>query len=78
MEENDVSDGYSWWCRQCKGQKTIIREGSFSSKSKLSLQKELFLLVLWGKDAIDDAEIDTHTGVDIHQCLKEVRSTKCL
>ena len=77
MEESDVSDGYGWWCRQCKGQKTI-REGSFFSKSKLSLQKWVFLLVLWYKDAIDDAEIDTCTGVDLHQWLREVCSTKLL
>jgi len=62
-----VSDGYSWWCRQCNGCKTL-KEGSFISKSKLNL---LFQLVLWDKDtpvvthAIVDAEIDTHTGVDI-------------
>ena len=70
MEERpctDVSDGYSWWCRQYKGRKTI-RESSFFSKSKLSLQKCLFVLVLWAKDTpvtdvIDDAEIDKRTGV---------------
>jgi len=84
MEErvhSDVSDGFSWWCRQCKGQKTI-REGSFS-KSKLSLQKWLFLLILWAKDTpitdvIDDAEIDNCTGIDIYQWLREVCSTKLL
>ena len=84
MEErphSDVSDGYSWWCRQCKGWKSI-REGSFS-KYKLSLQKWLFVLVLWAKDTpvtdvIDDAEIDTRTGVDIYQWLREVCSTKLL
>ena len=70
MEERphtDVSDGYSWWCRQCKGRKTI-REGSFFSKSKFSLQKCLFILVLWAKDTPvtdvnDDTEIDKRTGV---------------
>ena len=85
MEErprSDVSDGYSWWCRQCKGRKTI-REGSFFSKSKLSLQKWLFLLILWAKetpvmDVIDDAEIDTRTGVDVYQWLREVCTTKLL
>ena len=29
-------------------------------------------------DAIDDAEIDTHTGVDVYQWLREVWSTKLL
>ena len=85
MEErprSDVSDGYSWWCRQCKGRKTI-REGSYFSKSKLSLQKWLFLLILWAKetpvtDVIDDAEIDTRTGVDVYQWLREVYTTKLL
>ena len=57
-------------CRQCKGQKTI-RESSFFSQSKLSLQKWLFVLILCAKDtpitdAIDDARIDSRTGVEIH------------
>ena len=65
-----------------KGRKTI-REGSFFSNSKLSLQKWLFILVLWANntpitDATDDAEIDTRTGVDIYQWLREVCSTKLL
>jgi len=57
-----------------------IREGSFFSISKLSLQKWLFLLVLWAKGTpvIDDAKIDTRTGVDIFQWLREVCTTKLL
>ena len=42
---NDVNDGVSWRCLQCKGRKTI-REGSFFHKSNLTLQK-WFVLVLW-------------------------------
>ena len=47
------------------------------------MQKWLFVLVLWAKDTpvtdvIDDAEIDTRTGVDIYQWLREVYSTKLL
>ena len=66
-----------------KGGRVYIREGSFFSKSKLSLQKWLFVLVLWAKDTpvtdvIDDAEIDTRTGVDIYQWLRDVCSTKLL
>ena len=38
MEERrrrDVSDQYSWWCRQCKSRKSI-RTGSFFERSKLT------------------------------------------
>ena len=43
----------------------------------------MFVLVLWAKDTsvtdvIDDVEIDTHTGVDIYQWLRELCSTKLL
>lgn len=34
LVRKDVTDGYSWWCPQCKGRKSI-REGSFFSKSKV-------------------------------------------
>ena len=78
----DISDGCSWKCRQCKTRKSI-REGSFFSKSKLTLQKWLLLLHLWAVDcpvtsAMDQLAIDSRTGVDIYQWLREVCSTKLL
>ena len=78
----DISDGYSWWCRQCKTRKSI-RDGSFFSKSKLTLQKWLLMLHLWAldcpvTDAMDQAEIDSRTAVDIYQWLREICTTKLL
>ena len=72
MEErprNDVSDKFSWWCRTCKSRKSI-REGSFFSKSKITLQKWLLMLHLWSReypvtDAEDEVEIERRTAVDI-------------
>ena len=76
----DVSDGYSWRCRQCKTRKSI-REGSFFSKSKLSLQKWLLLIHLWSTDCpvtsvMEQTATDSRTAVDIYQWLREVCSTK--
>ena len=39
---SDVSDGVSWWCRGCKGRKSI-RDGSFFTKSRLTIQQWLVL-----------------------------------
>ena len=78
----DVSDGYSWWCRSCKGRKTI-RKDSFFEKSKLSLQKWLLLIHYWARQlSVSDAEIqlevDKDTAVAVYQWLREVCSTKLL
>ena len=35
IRRRDALDEYSWWCRQCKGCKSI-RTGSFFSKSKVN------------------------------------------
>ena len=85
MEERpraDVSDGHSWWCRQCKTHKSI-RAGHLFEKSKLTLQQWLLMIVLWARecpvtDAISDAKIDMKTGIDIYQWLREVCSSKLL
>ena len=65
----DVSDGYSWWCRQCKTHRSI-RAGRFFEKSRLTLQQWLLMIALWARecpvtDAISDCEIDIRTGIDI-------------
>ena len=52
----DVSDGVSWWCRQCKAQKTI-RTGRFFEKSKLPLQKWLLIIHFWARQLpVTDAQ----------------------
>ena len=83
MEErcrNDVSDGISWWCPQCKGRRSI-REGSFFTKSRLTLQKWMILLHYWVRqypvtDAAEEAEVTKHTAIDVYQWLREVCSAK--
>ena len=85
MEERprrDVSDGYSWWCRNCKTRKSI-REGSFFSKSKINLQKWLLIIYMWARqyhvtDVSEEAEVHIETAIDIFQWLREVCSTKLL
>ena len=62
---------------------TSIRDGSFSSKSKLTLQKWLILIFWWlhefpVTDAKTAAEIYVGTAVDVYRWLREVCSTKLL
>jgi transposase-like protein len=79
---NDISDGVRWRCRSCKTS-TSIRDGSFFSKSKLTLQKWLILIFWWSHefpvtDAKNAAEVDVGTAVDVYRWLREVCSTKLL
>ena len=46
---NDVSDGISWWCRTCKGRKSI-RCDSFFTKSRLALQKWMLGMHWWANE----------------------------
>ena len=78
----DITDGLVWRCSQCKTTKSI-REGSFFSKSRLSLQKWLLLIHFWMKeypvkDAASDVEVDKNTAIDVYRRLREVCSTKLL
>lgn len=85
MEERprkDISDGTSWWCKTCKTRKSI-RQGSFFSKSKLTLQKWLLLILYWSKetpvtDAACDVKVELRTAIDVYQWLREICSTKLL
>ena len=75
MQERPVSDSKSWRCPQCKGRKSI-HDGSFFSKSRLSLQKWL-LLYFWVPeypvtDAMEEAEVNKGTEIDIYQWFREV------
>ena len=78
----DVSDGVSWCCPVCKRRKSI-REGSFFAKSRLPLEKWMFLLFYWAREypvtmAAYDTEITEKSAVDIYQFLRDVCSTKLL
>ena len=79
---NNVHDGVSWRCLQCKGRKTI-REGSFFHKSNLTLQKWFVLMIWWAReypvsDAAKEADVDRGTAIDVYRWLREVCSTKLL
>ena len=81
-ERSDISDGVSWYCPQCYTRKTI-RNGSFFSISRLTLQKWLLLMYLLARqypvtDAMEEADVDRRTAIDIYQWLREVCSTKLL
>ena len=79
---SDVSDARSWWCPECKGRRSI-REGSFFSKSRLSLKQWLVLLHYWLREfpvttAALDAEVNKSTAIDVYQWFREVCSTTLL
>ena len=81
-EHSDVSNGVSWYCPQCYTRKTI-RDGIFFSKSHLTLQKWLLMMYLWARqypvtDAMEEADVDRRTAIDIYQWLQKVCSTKLL
>lgn len=79
MEERprlDVSDGISWWCRQCKGRKSI-RTNSFFSKSRMTLQQWMIGMYWWARqypvgDMEKEAEMEKGTAIDLYQWLREV------
>jgi hypothetical protein len=58
IPRRDAHDNYSWWCRQCKGRKSIRTE-SFFQKSNLTLQKCMLLLYMWARQypVTDAAEV---------------------
>ena len=75
--------GYGGGVASAKQLSKSIREGSFFSKSRLSLQKWLLLIYLWArdypvKDVAQEAEIDKNTGCDVMNWFREVCSTKLI
>ena len=75
----DVSDGVSWSCPQCYTRKSI-RDGSFFAKSKITLQKWMLLLHFWVRqypvtDAMQEAEVDRRTAIDVYQWFREICSS---
>ena len=70
-QRRDETDGLVWRCPQCKTTKSI-REGSFFTKSRLSLQKWLILLLYWVrefpvKDVGQDAKVHKNTACDVYR-----------
>ena len=75
---SDVSDGFSWWCPQCKTRKSI-QDHSFFTKSRMTLQKWVLLMYCWARnysltDAAEESKIDAGTAVDIFQWFQDVCS----
>ena len=71
-----------WRCLHCR--KCIsIREGSFFSKSKLTLQKWLILMYWWVReyavgDASEEAQVTANSAVQVYQWMRDICSTKLL
>ena len=77
-----VTDEICWYCPTCK-KTSSIRKNTFFDKSRLPLNKWLFLICLWSRDypvslAADDAEVSRVSAINIYQWLREVCSTKLL
>ena len=78
-----LSDGYQWRCpRSTCRKKLSIRNGSFFSRSHLSLQTWLKLIYFWATDEpvmkvhqqLDRKECSTKTAIDAFNFLREVCS----
>ena len=79
---DDISDKFHWKCRRCN-KRISLCDGSFFSKSKLSLQKWAILMYWWARqyavtDAAEEAEVTETTACQIYQWLREVCSTKLI
>ena len=80
----DVVDGYRWRCPVTTCRKSVgIREGTFFEQTRITLQKWLILINWWVReyavtDAIEEAEVSKHVGIDVYQWLREVCSTKLM
>ena len=78
----DVTDGRVWRCPQCKTTKSF-RDGSFFAKSRMPLQKWLFLLHFWMREypvkkAAEEAKVNKSTACEVYRWFREVCSTKLL
>ena len=81
-KKSDISDGLIFRCPSCKTTKSL-RDSSFFSKSKLTLQKWLVLIYWWVRqypvtDAAQEASVGRDTAIDVYQWLREVCSTKLI
>ena len=60
-----------------------VREGSFFTKSKLSLTKWLILLYWWSReypvtDAAEEAEVTETTAIQVYQYFRDICSWRLL
>ena len=78
----DVSDEVCWWCPRCKTRKSI-RQGSFFSKSRLTLLQWMILIFFWVDDAVvtsaaRHADTSVNTAIAVYQWLREVCSRRLI
>ena len=76
IARTDVTDGVSWYCPHCKSQKSI-RDGSFFSKSHITLQKWMILIHYWiAQESVTSAARSSGTSmvtaIKVYQWLREV------
>ena len=76
---SDVSDSVCWKCPRYKGTKSI-RDKSFFSKSRITLQKWFLMILFWVREypvtkAAADCKMGRDTAINIYQWLREVCST---
>lgn len=76
------TDLVSWSCRTCKTTRSI-RDRSFFSGSKLTLQQWMIAILWWSREypvteMALEASITEETACNIYQWLREVCSTKLL
>ena len=81
-ERGDISNKHHWKCGTCN-KRISLRDGSFFSKSKLTLQKWAILIYWWGKQypvtvAADEAQVTEASACQVYQWLREVCSTKLI
>ena len=77
-----LSDGIGWWCPSCKSRKSL-REKSFFSKSRLTLQQWMLLLFFWTDEKIvlkaaKHAKVSAVTSINVYQWFREVCSERLL
>ena len=80
--KTDISDGCIFRCPSCKTTKSL-HDGSFFSKSKMTLQQWLLLLYWWVReypvtDAAEEAKVGRNTAINVYQWLREVCTTNLL
>ena len=74
-DESVCSDWYGWRCQQCCTFKSV-RNDSFFSKSRLSLQKRLLLMHFWSRDCpVTDAadEVEVTQRRVLYRCFSTFR-----
>ena len=77
-----ISDKFRWYCTSCKKKKSV-REGSFFSRSHLSLHSILVIMYCWARDmqqkhtCEESGGVSAHTVVDWFNFCRDICS-QCL